>query len=146
MSTPTADEAAPTRAYDLWFGDTADTLQAIPGREGAPPTDPVVPVGWLGHRGPAIDPVTWPRGPVTGLPMMHVLTMWRPPEYRRRGEVCPGIAFFAGEGQLADPAHAPVADPASPDPFLAGLATARPHAELRLMTGRGRRRPLPATL
>lgn len=121
-------------AYDLWFGEPPALTPHPDLAPGAQPDSAPTRAGRTGVAGPAIDPATWPRGPVTGLPMMHALTMWLPREYRRRGPEFPGIAFFAGEGQFADPDSGAVADPDADDPFLRDLATARPHPTLRLMT------------
>lgn len=85
--------------------------------------------GWTGDRGPAIDPASWPRGPLTGLPMFHVLTLRLPEEYQRRGTEFPAIAFFQGEGQFAEEIDRD-ADP--DDPFLRDLAMAVPHPQQTL--------------
>lgn len=81
-------------------------------------------VGWTGDRGPAIDPASWPRGPLTGLPMFHAITLRLPEEYQRRGPEFPAIAFFQGEGQFAEELDRE-ADP--DDPFLRDLATSVSH-------------------
>lgn len=103
-------------AYDLAFGAAGD-LRKFPGRDSALPlTDPVE-AGWTGSRGPAIEPEQWPRGPVTGLPMMHALTLKLPPEYRRKGPDLVAISFFQGEGQFAEEYPEPLAlPPAQPHP------------------------------
>ncbi|GAA1480162.1 hypothetical protein GCM10009624_06020 [Gordonia sinesedis] len=120
-------------AYDLLFGEPAD-LQWFPGQQGPGSVDGAIRAGWLGSLGPSIDPSMWPRGPMTGLPMMHVLTMWLPPAYRRRGPTFPGIAFFQGEGQFAVKGEEVVGDASSSDPFLADLAAATPHPQSTLLT------------
>ena len=50
--------------------------------------------GWFGGRPPGIKSVQWPRSRNTGLPMVHLVTLRLPPEYRRRGDAYPGIAVF----------------------------------------------------
>jgi hypothetical protein len=117
------------KAYDLFFGDSSDELAWRPGAE-PEVVDAPVRSGWTGGGGPAIDPATWPRGPVTGLPMMHVLTLHLPADCRRRGPDFPAIAFFQGEGELAERLAA--AD-APDDPFARDLASTRPHAQLQLL-------------
>lgn len=90
------------RAYDLWFA--ADRgIATHP--EGTPvrPAPAAQPDGWIGSAGPGIEQRSWPRGPLTGLPMFHLLTLRLPPAYRRRGAAQTAIAFFQGEGQSARP-------------------------------------------
>ncbi|GGK70056.1 hypothetical protein [Nocardia camponoti] len=120
------------KAYDLGFGDSADKLAETPGGEPLV-LKAAVRSGWVGSDGPAIDPATWPRGPVTGLPMMHALTLALPADYQRRGAQYPAIAFFQGEGQFANPADQVEADAESPDPVLRDLASTRVHPQLQLM-------------
>lgn len=122
---------SPALAHDLWFGDSAATLAPVPGGRVEQPNAPVQ-AGWTGTEGPAIEQASWPRSPVSGEPMMHVLSMWLPPQYRRRGADLPGIAFFAGDGQFAE--EEAIGAPDSDDPFLRQLAEARPHPTFRLMT------------
>lgn len=89
-------------AYDLWF----ESEGGIAVHPGGPPSRSAPssrPDGWIGSAGPGIDSTTWPRGALTGLPMFHVLTLRLPEAYRRRGTELPGIAFFQGEGQFAEP-------------------------------------------
>lgn len=109
------------KAYNLYFGDEPARLALRPGR---PPREVpgAVRAGWSGSLGPRLG-TAWPRSPQTRFPMEHVLTLRLPQEYRRRGPGFPGIAFFAGEGQFADPAPGLDAPPSS-DPFLADLARA----------------------
>lgn len=83
--------------------------------------------GWIGSPGPAIGDAAWPRGPVTGLPMFHALTLRLPAEYRMRGAEFEAISLFQGEGQFADPSAPVTPDGASDDPFVRQLAGHRPH-------------------
>ena len=50
--------------------------------------------GWFGGRPPGIKSTQWPRSRNTGLPMVHVLTLTLPPDYRRKGPEYEGIALF----------------------------------------------------
>ncbi|MFF0546537.1 hypothetical protein ACFYTF_27240 [Nocardia thailandica] len=119
------------KAYDLGFGDSADKLAETPG--GEPITlDAPVRSGWLGSDGPAIDPATWPRGPVTGLPMMHALTLRLPADYRRRAGFV-AISFFQGEGQFADATDPVEPDSASDDPVARDLVATRIHPQSQLL-------------
>ena len=114
-------------SYDLYFevdgGVTTKTFR----RDAEWPLPSVPWRGWIGSAGPAIDPSTWPRGPQTGLPMFHALTLRLPEPYQRRGPRFPGIAFFQGEGQFARPRQ--TGDPS--DPSEQQLARARPHPQLQ---------------
>ncbi|MEV6276424.1 hypothetical protein [Nocardia sp. NPDC051832] len=127
------------KAYDLGFGEDPEKLLMEP--SGAPlptaapelrRTDPVR-AGWCGSHGPAIDSAMWPRGPITGRPMMHALTLRLPADYQRRGPEFPAIAFFQGEGQFADPDSPVTGDLDSEDPFLRDLGGARAHPQLNLL-------------
>lgn len=118
------------RTYDLGFGESADSLCVTPEGDEFQLKD-AVQAGWAGSNGPGIDLATWPRGPLTGLPMMHVLTVLLPEEYRCRGPEFPAIAFFQGEGQFANEDDPVRADPDSDDPFVRSLAATRPHPQLR---------------
>jgi hypothetical protein len=62
--------------------------------------------------------------------MMHVLTLWLPGDFQRRGPAFPGIAIFAGEGQFADAGKSPIPRVESADPFLRDLAAAEDHPGL----------------
>lgn len=62
--------------------------------------------------------------------MFHVLTLALPPEYRRRGEEFPAIAFFQGEGQFAEETDRDDAE----DPFLIDLASAAEHPQQTILT------------
>lgn len=121
------------RAFDLGFGHSPDALRTNPDAGDPLELADAVRAGWAGFSGPGIDPATWPRGPFTGLPMVHVLTLRLPEEYRRRGPQLPAIAFFQGDGPNVDHGNPVVADPESSDPFVRGLAAARRHPQLRLM-------------
>lgn len=101
------------KAYNLLFEEPTDSAAR--------------PVGWTGTAGPAIP---WPRGPLTGLPMFHALTLRLPAEYQRRGPQFPGIAFFQGEGQFAEEIDR--TDPT--DPFLVQWAEHTPHPQQTLLT------------
>ena len=96
--------------------------------EAARPSQP--PSGWTGSHGPGVSWEQWPRSLNTGLPMMHVLTLWLPADFQRRGPQFPGIAVFAGEGQFADYTKLPVPSVESTDPFLRDLAAAEVHPGL----------------
>jgi len=122
-------------AYDLVFGAEGETLSYHPEQEtpieaGAQP----VRAGWIGGDGPGIDPQTWPRSPINGLPMVHIITLRLPADYQRRGPEFPAISFFAGEGQFAADDDEVEPDAGSDDPFLVQLADAEPHPQFRLLT------------
>ncbi|PWD51968.1 hypothetical protein C8046_16280 [Serinibacter arcticus] len=89
--------------------------------------------GWSGGFGPALAWKHWPRNGVTGLPMMHALTLWLPAEFQRAGSEHPGLAYFASSGESM-PTEQVQADPGSDDPFLADLARAEDHPMLRRRT------------
>lgn len=117
------------RAYDLCFEDD-DGFTWSPGRrpEGGPGSVPAGPAdGWIGSRGPAIGDAAWPRGPVTGLPMLHALTLRLPADWHVRGPELVAISLFQGEGQFADVDNVARGDEASDDPFLRQLAAHAPH-------------------
>lgn len=128
-------------AYDLVFGESPDSLRYLPTRYLPVPGEvatQAVRAGRIGSRGPGIDPLTWPRGPLSGLPMWHVLTIEVPEEYRRHGQDFCGFSFFVGEGQSAEPDDAVTAalnhsltGARAEDPFLAQLATSRDHPQLQ---------------
>ena len=97
------------------------------------------PAGFTGTAGPGIEQRNWPRSPDTGLPMRHAITLALPAEYQRQGPEFPGVSFFAGQGQFAEPDEAvasalrgEVTDP--DDPFLTDLAATAPHPRFRLLT------------
>ena len=124
---------ADVKAYDLWFEHEGGLTQLPP----LPATRPLpdhAPAGWIGTDGPGIDTRSWPRGPLTGLPMFHAITLLLPEEYQRRGPDLPAIAFFQGEGQFARPRErrggvAGALDRLR-DPFEADLARAVDHPRL----------------
>ncbi|WP_419702924.1 hypothetical protein [Promicromonospora sp. NFX87] len=109
------------KAYDILFGHEQDALSISthPAGTRAPVPD-AFRAGWIGTRGPRLG-TAWPRGALTRLPMMHVLTLELPAEYQRRGAVLPAVSFFAGEGDAARPL-APETD--LDDPFFTDLTTA----------------------
>lgn len=89
------------KAYDLLFGDDPAHLAIRPGGKPEIAAPGAVAAGWTGARAPSIRPEHWPLSPTTGIPMAHAISLWLPPEYRRRGPDLVGISFWAGEGQLA---------------------------------------------
>ncbi|NMM91589.1 hypothetical protein B2J88_46080 [Rhodococcus sp. SRB_17] len=89
------------------------------------------PSGWSGSNGPGVRWEHWPRSSHTRLPMMHVLTLWLPGAYQRRGAHFPGIAIFAGEGQFAEGSASPIPNNQSSDPFLRDLAATQEHPGLQ---------------
>ncbi len=118
------------KAYDLWYDRGGEISTAPFGRGERRPLPVGVPQGWIGSAGPGIDPATWPRGPLSGWPMFHVITLWLPPEYRRRGPAYPGISFFQGEGDAVVPMDANATPPGA-DPFLRDVAAAVDHPMLQ---------------
>lgn len=127
--------AQPRQAWNLLYEtDQGLVLRVDPRQPDRGPAHPGPggeqrrPSGWTGPDGPAIAPATWPRSPVSGLPMRHVLTLWLPPDYLVRGPELVGVALF--QGDTGDDAEQAVPDPASTDPFLVDLAAARPHPHL----------------
>lgn len=127
------------KAYNLLFGEDATHLTGRPrhprshnGRHG--PAPDAVRSGWIGDDGPSLG-TAWPRSPKSKFPMAHVLSLALPKDYQRRGPGLPAIAFFAGDGERSVSLVSPVADADSDDPFLADLATARTHPQMRSRTG-----------
>ena len=116
-------------AWNLAFR-CGNGLGKAPGRtaDDALPTQP--PSGWTGSHGPGVRWEHWPRSLNTRLPMMHVLTLWPPADFQRRGPQIPGIAIFAGEGQFAVEDKFPIPSAESTDPFLRDLAAAENHPGL----------------
>ena len=116
-------------AWNLAFR-CGNGLGGAPGQsaDAALPSQP--PSGWTGSRGPGVRWEHWPRSLNTGLPMMHVLTLWLPPDFQRRGSQFPGIAIFAGEGQFAVGGKSPIPSAESTDPFLRDLAATENHPGL----------------
>lgn len=119
---------ARTLAWNLLFR-SRDGVAAVPDAAPVGPVPSERPAGWAGGNGPGVEWKYWPRSSMTGLPMMHVITLRLPEEYRRQGEHFPGIGFFAGEQQFVEDAVR--ADAASTDPFLRDLADAVDHPGLR---------------
>lgn len=85
-------------AFNLSFGPDAEHLVFAPTRSAEVPA--AIPgaklAGWSGGRGPGIKTHQWPRNQWTGLPLMHVLSIELPEDYRRRSPDLVGIAYFAG--------------------------------------------------
>ncbi|MFG3406579.1 hypothetical protein [Streptomyces sp. NPDC048142] len=118
------------KAYDLGFGESADELVIRPGKAiGIDLPDARV-AGWCGGRAPGIGTASWPRSPVTGLPMIHAITLELPEDYRREGADLVAISFFHADDHVADDIEgvaellagtAPTAEQAA-DPFLAAVA------------------------
>ncbi|MFH5211090.1 hypothetical protein ACHIPZ_23180 [Antrihabitans sp. NCIMB 15449] len=102
------------RAFDVLFGELGD-LRSTPGGRSVDPAAEPTRAGWTGSHGTTIDADQWPRGPWTGLPMMHVITLLLPEEYRRKGPEFVAVSFFQGEGQFAtqfpQPLRMPLARP-----------------------------------
>lgn len=90
--------------YDLLFGEDPSALVPHPGaqREAPALTRPdAVRAGWQGGRSAAIGGASWPRSPVTGFPMIHLLTLELPEPYRRNGPELVGIALFQADDHVA---------------------------------------------
>lgn len=117
------------KAYDFLFGNDQASLLTHPDRPESELLSPQAQrAGWIGGPSAGIAPETWPRSESTGESMVHILTLRLPEEYQTRGPEFPGISFYAGEGQFAEPSEP---DPDSDDPFEVQRATARPHPEFR---------------
>lgn len=84
-----------------------------------------VEIGWIGTKGPGIETKHWPRGELTGLPMLHGFTIELPEAYQTQGPQYPAIAFFQGEGQFAEAFERDEADP-----FVKGLNASEDHPML----------------
>ncbi|MFH9200003.1 hypothetical protein ACH4KO_32980 [Streptomyces anulatus] len=118
------------KSYELGFGESADELTALPGKTIEIDLPGARVAGWCGGRAPGIGTAAWPRSPVTGLPMIHVITLELPEDYRRKGEDLVAISFFQADDHVADDIDgvaellegtAPTAEQAA-DPFLAAVA------------------------
>ncbi|MFH9369876.1 hypothetical protein ACH4K8_29860 [Streptomyces anulatus] len=118
------------KAYDLGFGESADELTVLPGKTIEIDLPGARVAGWCGGRAPGIGTAAWPRSPVTGLPMLHVITLELPEDYRRKGEDLVAISFFHADDHVAKNIEgvaellegtAPTAEQAA-DPFLAAVA------------------------
>lgn len=118
------------KAYELAFGESADKLTVLPGKSIETDLPGARVAGWCGGRAPGIGTAAWPRSPVTGLPMIHVITLGLPEDYRRKGEDLVAISFFQADDHVADDIEgvaellegtAPTAEQAA-DPFLAAVA------------------------
>ncbi|MFI7289683.1 hypothetical protein ACIBRY_24000 [Streptomyces anulatus] len=118
------------KAYELGFGESADELTVLPGK----PIETDLPgarvAGWCGGRAPGIGTAAWPRSPVTGLPMIHVITLELPEDYRRKGEDLVALSLFQADDHVATAVEGvaellggttPTAEQAA-DPFLAAVA------------------------
>lgn len=115
------------QAYDIVFESGGGWCYT---EKGSGPVEVrVAEAGWMGTDGPALGNA-WPRGPRTGLPMAHVLTLRLPEEYRTRGADLVAVSFFQGEGQFAEEDDA--ADP--DDPFVIARAEATVHPQTMLLT------------
>ncbi|MGC5536292.1 hypothetical protein [Streptomyces sp. SR-10] len=118
------------KAYELGFGESAGGLTVRPGKTIEIDLPGARVAGWCGGRAPGIGTAAWPRSPVTGLPMIHVITLELPEDYRRKGEDLVAISFFQADDHVADAIDgvagllegtAPTAEQAA-DPFLAAVA------------------------
>ncbi|WP_405635590.1 hypothetical protein OG543_11545 [Streptomyces sp. NBC_01178] len=120
------------KAYDLGFGETAGELSIRPGGAVGMELPDARVAGWCGGRGPGIGAAAWPRSPVTGLPMIHVITLELPEDYRRKGEHLVAVSLFQADDHVADDVEGvadllegaePPAEQAA-DPFLAEVEAA----------------------
>lgn len=118
------------KSYELGFGESADELMVRPGKTIEIDLPGARVAGWCGGRAPGIGTAAWPRSPVTGLPMLHVITLELPEDYRRKGEDLVAISFFQADDHVATDIDgvagllkgtAPTAEQAA-DPFLAAVA------------------------
>lgn len=93
-------------AWNLGF-EVEGGLAAHPGpkAEVLAPVPDYAPSGWAGTDGPNIPWENWPRHKGLGLPLMHLLTLFLPEEYRRKGPEYVGIAFFAAGGEGGEETH-----------------------------------------
>lgn len=108
--------------YDLFFGPSSDALATHPrgvGHAGAHTFSrpDAVRAGHAGWHAPAIAVDAWPRSPKTGFPMLHLLTLELPPEYRRKGPELIGLALFQADDHSAKPT------PGANEALTTGLAT-----------------------
>ncbi|MDR2256808.1 MAG: hypothetical protein LBE25_12540 [Arthrobacter sp.] len=88
-------------AWNLGF-EVEGGLAKDPGGKAEVPVPEHAPSGWAGTDGPNIPWENWPRHKVLGLPLMHLVTLFLPEEYRRKGPEYVGVAFFAAGGE-SDP-------------------------------------------
>lgn len=98
--------------YDLAFGTDPTSLTVHPSGRGpiAAPDGTPAPVlaGWSGGIAPGIGTEHWPHGAVHDLPMVHLLTLWLPAEYRRRGDdSLVAVSLFQADDHVADEAADP---------------------------------------
>lgn len=118
------------KAYELGFGESADELTLLPGKTIETDLPDARVAGWCGGRAPGIGTAAWPRSPVTGLPMIHIITLELPEDYRRKGEHLVALSLFHADDHVAAAIDgvaellegtAPTAEQAA-DPFLAAVA------------------------
>ena len=136
-STDNPDDTSGVSAYDIVFEDAEGALWHSSTRHERTRVDAdsrtareSLRAGWTGALGPGIGPQQWPRGTRSGLPMLHVLSLWVPPAYRRRGPGFPGFSLFQGEGDLAEPYRAG----AYPDPFVEAVRQHIDHPQQTIVT------------
>lgn len=96
--TPMSENENTLQAWNLAFGAEGG-VRRIPDHGEILPRPGYAPSGWTGSDGPAIAWKHWPRHTVTGLPMAHVLTLFLPEPYRRRGADLVGISLFSAGGE-----------------------------------------------
>lgn len=113
------------KAYDIVFESGGNWFYDV--RNTKPVDGDVTEAGWMGTDGPAVGE-GWPRGPLTGRPMAHVLTLQLPEEYRTQGPDLVAISFFQGEGQFAEEDE----DRQPDDPFVISVAEARPRPHTKI--------------
>ncbi|BFP54644.1 hypothetical protein ACWGBY_01325 [Streptomyces griseus] len=120
------------KAYDLGFGESADALSVRPGGGVEIGLPGARVAGWCGGRAPGIGTAAWPRSPVTGLPMIHVITLELPEDYRRKGADLVAVSLFQADDHVADDiegvdellAGAEPTPEQGADPFLAEVIAA----------------------
>ena len=97
-------KGASMRVFNLLFGNDVKSLTLRPGLVGTatPTPDDAEKAGWCGGDAPAIGPRSWPRSQYTGLPMIHVITLKLPVEYRCQGDDLVAISLFSAEDGEAD--------------------------------------------
>lgn len=120
------------KAYDLGFGPAPNQLRRQPTHP-----DPIILrdpfiAGWCGGQPSGIATAAWPRSHYTGMPMVHIITLELPPEYRRKGEDLVAISFFQADDHTAHDvagadevlAGAELTEDQAADPYFAELAAA----------------------
>lgn len=92
--------------------------------------------GWTGGAPRGIPTESWPRSLDTGTPLLHVLSLRLPPEYRRKGEAFVGVALFQDDNLHAPTVQGvqdilegrrPLAPEKAAQPFWALIARAAQH-------------------